>query len=313
MTDDTDHNGHTDADRETVAKKQEFDIDDTPERPTKDESTIGRLAGKAIATVPKPLLGIRGTLFKRMAIKSIENYHKTAGGDAIGINARAGQDIALEPVAYKSPAECDEGEQPGWHVKGRDKSWNPGSEGNTVNYLGRTPTVLLDDDAHVEAGWLAPRVGEAVEIGNHRPVFTDPTVKGVLDATPNANGARADGGANMEFELESPGVFSGDNIIDLDSGSGHDGMRISAAKAREWQAENAPSEQMQLQDDRAYMRGLIEAMDDSDELKAFIYAALFALAVIGLVVLGPKILGGGGGGGGLNPLMINAVGALAPL
>jgi len=54
-------------------------------------------------------------------------------------------------------------------------------------------------------------------------------------------------------------------------------------------------------------------MDDSDELKAFIYAALFALAVIGLVGLGPKILGGGGGGGGLNPLMINTLGALTPL
>jgi len=34
------------------------------DRPETDESTIGAIAGKALATVPKPLLGVRGTLFQ---------------------------------------------------------------------------------------------------------------------------------------------------------------------------------------------------------------------------------------------------------
>lgn len=286
------------------------DVDDA-ERPTKEESTIGRVAAKAIATVPKPLLGVRGTLFKRLAVKSIENYHKTAGGDAVAINAKPGQQVDLEPVLYRSPEECSEGEQPGWHVKGREKVWNPAGEGNSVNYLGRTPTVLLEDDSHVEAGWLAPRIGEAIELDNYRPVFTNPEITAVIDAPPaGANGARADGGANMEFELEAAGVFSGDNLIDLDSGAGYDGMRISAEKAREWQAETADSEQMQLTDDRAFMRGMMAAMDDEDK-KYILYALGFVLLALAIMFIGPSLMGGEGGGG-MNPLVINSLGLLAP-
>jgi len=307
-----------DSNREPVAAGEEYELPDDhwperdaePERPTTDESKIGRWAAKAIATVPKPLLGVRGTLFKRLAVKSIENYHKTAGGDAIGINAQAGQRVALEPILYKSPEECEEGEQPGWHVKGRDKVWHPGSEGNSVNYLGRTPVVNLEDDAHVESGWLAPRIGEAIALDNYRPVFTNAQINAVVDGVPaSANGtARADGGANMEFELEAAGVFSGDNLIDLDSGTGYDGMRISAAKAREWQAESADSEQMQLQDDRAFMRGMMAAMNDDDK-RYILYALVFVLLALAIMFIAPELLSGGGGGGGFIPtLMVSGLG-----
>jgi len=208
---------------------------------------------------------------------------------------------------YKSPETCEEGEKPGWHVKGREKVWHPAGDGSSVNYLGRTPTINLQDDEHVEAGWLAPRIGHAIELDNYRPVFTNPDVRGVLDATANANGAVADGGTNMEFELESPGVFSGENLIDLDSGPGYDGMRISATKAAEWQAENADSEEMQLQDDRAFMRGLMAAGDD-DGKRYFLYAIGFILLALAIIFLGPELLGGGGGGGGINPLMLGLTG-----
>ena len=300
---DADRNGDdpTESDRPTAADERAVSIGDV-ERPEKEESTIGRILAKGIATVPKPLLGVRGTLFKRLAVKSIENYHKTAGGDAIAINAQPGQQIGLEPVLYRSPEQCEEGEQPGWKVKGRDKVWSAASEGSSVNYLGRTPTVLLEDDAHVEAGWLAPRIGEAVELDNYRPIFTNPQITGVLDATPNGQ-ARADGGANMEFELEAAGVFSGDNLIDLDSGAGYDGMRISAEKAREWQAETADSEQMQLTDDRAFMRGMMAAMEDDDK-RYILYALVFVLLALAIMFIAPELLSGGGGGGGFIPTLM---------
>jgi hypothetical protein len=285
-------------------------------RPTKDESTIGRAGAKVISLFPKPLLGIRGTLFKRLAIKSIENYHKVAGGDAVAINAQPNQQLDLEPVLYRSPEQIDEGEKPGWKVKGRDKVWNPASEGNSVNYLGRTPTVLLEDDDHVEAGWLAPRIGEAIELDNYWPLFTDPTINAVIDTTPGAGGANgqamADGGANVQLELDSPGEWAQDNIVNLDSGAEYDGMRISTKKAREWRAENTDSEHMQMQEDRGYLQGLANS-DQTSPVKMFIYAALFALAVIGLVLLGPKLIGGGGGGSAVSPLMINTLSAFAAL
>ena len=284
--------------------------DTTPERPTKDESTIGALGAKVITSIPKPLLGIRGTLYKRMVVKGLENYHKTAGGDAVAINAKAGQQIDLEPVLYRTPEEVDEGEKPGWKVKGRDKVWNPAKEGNSVNYLGRTPLVNLEDDEHVEAGWLAPRVGQAIELDNYWPIFTNPQINAVIDAgQPGANGARADGGMNVDLELDSPGKWAGDNLIDLDSGEGYDGMRISSSKAREWQAEHTDSEHMQMQEDRGYLRGLASG-DETDVVRVFLYATLLVLGVLAIVLLGPELIGGSDGGGGINPLMIEAVATL---
>ena len=281
------------------------DSDDT-DRPTKEESTIGALGAKVLTSIPKPLLGIRGTLFKRMAIKGIENFHKTAGGDAVAINAKAGQQLELEPVLYRTPEEVEEGEKPGWKVKGRDKVWNPAKEGNSVNYLGRTPMINLEDDEHVEAGWLAPRVGQAIELDNYWPIFTNPEINAVIDAgQPGARGARADGGMNVDLELDSPGRWAGDNLIDLDSGEGYDGMRISASKAREWQAEHTDSEHMQMQEDRGYLRGLASG-DDTDVVRIFLYAALLVIGVLAVVLLGPELVGGGDGGG-MNPLLIDTL------
>lgn len=294
------------------------DGDDEPrERPTKDESTIGRWLGKTIATIPKPLLGIRGTLYKRMFTKSLNNYYKAIGGaDAIAINAKAGQRLDLEPVAYRPPDACEDDESPGWYAKDRDKVWSPASEGNSVNFLGgKTPTVLLEDDDHVEAGFLAPRIGQAIELDNYRPVFTNTQLTAVAPVVGdlNQNGALADGGEirpeDIGLEPNNPGQWAGDNIIDLNSADGYGGMRISTAKAREWRAEHADSEAMQRAEDRGR---LMEALggDDTNVTKLFLYAALFSLAVIGLVVLGPKLMSSGGGGGGINPLVIGLGGLL---
>ena len=170
--------------------------------------------------------------------------------------------------------------------------------------------MILEDDDHVEAGFLAPRIGEAIELDNYSPVFTNANFDVTL--APQAGGARADGGVgaaggDIDLQLNSPGQWAGDNVIDLDSGGEYEGMRISTAKAREWRAEHADSEAMKRAEDRGR---LMEALggDDVDITRLFVYAALFALAVIGVVLLGPELVGGGGGG--INPLMINAVGAL---
>src|SRR6056297_3003422 len=320
---DPETNGHGGFEPEHTAESGDEHVENVAksDRPTKDESTIGRVAGKALASLPKPLLGIRGTLFKRMAMKSIENYYKASGGDAIAINAQPGQKIDLEPVAYKSPEEVDEGEKNGWRVKGRDKVWKPTTESNSVNYLGRTPTIIVEDDEHVETGFLAPRIGQAIELDAYAPVFTNPTFNSVFEVggqqTAQAE-ALADGGQSVApqqqldqwaqqhlggLELDRPGMFTGETLIDLDSGDGYDGMRISASKAREWQAENAESEQMQMQEDRGYIRGLAQADDGPSLTKLLLICAAIILGVLAIVFIGPQ-LAGGGGGGGINPLTL---------
>lgn len=278
---------------------------DLPEDANRKHSRLGSVGAKFATLLPKPMIGIRGTLYKKMAVRSIKNFYKISGGDAIAINAKPGQRIDLEPVKYRAPEEIDEGERPGWKAKGRDKVWNAAREGNSVNYLGRTPTVLLEDDEHVEAGWLAPRIGEAIELDNYWPVFQNAQINAVLDVpSTNADQPVADGGRNVELELEHPGTWAGDNIIDLGSGEGYDGMRISASKAREWQAESVDSEQMQMQEDRGYLQGLASAKDGPNLTKLLLICAGIILGVLAIVLLGPELINGGdGGGGGINPLI----------
>jgi len=300
---DVGHESETgDANVETNVKRDAID------RPTKEESTLGKLGAKLLTTVPKPILGVRGTLFKRMAVKSIENYHKVAGGDAVAINAKAGQQLALEPVAYKAPEECEEGERPGWRVKGREKAWDPAKEGNSVNYLGRTPVVALEDDSHVEAGWLSPRIGQAIELDNYWPLFADPEITAHINAGAGAagNGAISDGGmGSLQFTLDDIGQYADDAIVDLNSGAGYDGMRISMSKAREWQAEHAESEAMQMQEDRGYLRGLANGDDGPSLFKLLLVCAAIILGTLFAVFGLPQLLGGSGvGAGGINPLML---------
>jgi len=140
-------------------------------------------------------------------------------------------------------------------------------------------------------------------------VFTNADINAVIDAGAGRNGARADGGMGVELELDSPGQWAGDNVVDLDSGP-HDGMRISTAKAKEWRAEQADSEAMKRAEDRGR---LMEALsgDDSDAARIFLYAVLLVLGVLGIVFVLPKLLSSGGGaGGGINPLIIGLSGLL---
>jgi hypothetical protein len=287
--------------------------DDLPDDVDKEHSSIGSAGAWLANLVPKPLIGIRGTLYKRMVIKGLENYHKTAGGDAIAINAKPGQRIGLTPVQYRPPEAVDEGEQPGWKAKGRDKVWHAASEGNSVNYLGRTPTILLEDDDHAEVGWLAPRIGEAIELDNYWPVFTDADINAVIDyqgpAGAGGQPARADGGANVSLELDSPGEWAQDNILDLGSGDGYSGMRISARKAREWRAETTDSEHMQMQEDRGYLRGLANGENGPGIFRLLLLCAAIILGVLFLVLVAPKLIGSGGGAGGVSPIQISTLAA----
>jgi len=241
-------------------------------------------------------------LWRKLAFKSLERYHRAAGGDALAIEKQPGQKIDLVPVKYISAEENDEGERAGWHVKGRDKTYDAGPEGNSLNFIGRTPTIPLHADAAVETGWLAPRIGTAIELDNYWPLFVGAEIKPVFDVQGppgvDANGqAVADGGLNItrddfsQFELSNPGMYAGDSVVDLSSQEGSDGMRISLRKSKEWQAETTTSEKMQMQEDRGYLMGLVDG-NHTDAKRIFLYAVLLVLGVLAIVLLGPQLISG---------------------
>jgi hypothetical protein len=87
-------------------------------------------------------------------------------------------------------------------------------------------------------------------------------------------------------------------------------MRISTAKAREWQAEHLDSEHGQMQEDRGYLRGLANGDEGPSVFKLLLLCAAIILGTLGIVLLGPELVGGGGDGGSVSPLIIGALGGL---
>lgn len=284
-----------------------------PERPDLRDKT-GAALGKFISSVPR-LIPKQARIFRAMAMNSIKQYHKRAGGDALGLDARAGQQLDLTPVKYRAAEECGEGEKPGWVSKDGDKTWSAASEGRVVDYLNNTPVVALDRDSHVECGWLRPRIAEAIELDNYEGVYTNAQLTAVAPVVGNATGkgALADGGQitpeDIGLEPNNPGQWAGDALLDLDSGAGYDGMRISFRKASEWASEQTTAQEMQMQEDRGYIRGLANGDDGPSTFKLLLLCAAIILGTFLIVFVGPELLGGGGGGS-INPLMIGALGTV---
>jgi hypothetical protein len=276
----------------------------TEERPDWRDKT-GAAAGKVISSIPR-LIPKQSRIFRAMAMNSIKQYHKRAGGDALALDARAGQQLDLTPVKYRPAGECDEGEKPGWVAKDGTHTWSAASEGRVVDYLNNTPVVALDRDSHVECGWLRPRIAEAIELDQYDGIYTNPQVNLVADA--QANGQAVADGGSPSLELGSPGQWAGDALVDLDSGEGYDGMRISFRKASEWASEQTTAQEMQMQEDRGYIRGLANGDDGPGTFKLLLLCAAIILGTFAIVFIGPQLLGGGGGS--INPLMIGALGSL---
>jgi len=289
--------------------------DDSQPDPSPAQDRIAGAIVKAITT-PLTVMPGRGTISRKLFAGALKKYHDIGGGDAIGLIAEPGQQLDVRPIKYRAPKDCEEAERPGWVEKGGDKVWHAGAEGRVVDYLGRTPIVALERDGHVEAGWLKPRIGQAIELDNYDPLFTNPEITAEVDVTPDtpgtaANSAIPDGGTSLDIGIESLGRYDGAEILDLDSGDGYDGMRVDFRKASAWAFEQTTTEEMQMQEERGWLRGKISG-SGTNELKVFIYAALFALAVIAVVTLGPGLINGGGGGGGgsLPSLMVGALGVV---
>jgi len=104
------------------------------------------------------------------------------------------------------------------------------------------------------------------------------------------------------------GNYAGAEVVDLDSGDAYDGMRVDFRKASDWAFEQTTTEEMQMQEDRGYLRGQLSASDGPSVTKLLLLCAAIILGALAIIELGPLLLSGGGGGssgsGGINPLII---------
>ncbi|MWG35895.1 hypothetical protein [Halomarina oriensis] len=256
-------------------------------------------------------------IWKRLVVGGLWQLHKQSGSDAIGLNHLPSGNVELVPVRH-----CQKlgeiGEEPGWKEKGGDRAWEASAQGNAVTFIGRTPVVMLDDDADSIGTWLDARVTDAIDKGNMRDLYRVDHGEFTAEITyPQAGGAGAgaavtDGGTNADvwtdFNPTSSPIFE-DTLIDLGSNEGFNGAAMSFRHYKDTDRDSTSQEKLKMAEERGKLVGM-----NPEQMKAFIIkvllivAALGAVASVGDVLLG-ALLGGGGGGaadavGGVVPGML---------
>jgi len=312
-------NGHDDgnADGDTAA------VDNTgrPKDGAKDAGKAGKYAASIAGTVAGTMLKtaqlvpMQSRLFKRLAVGGLKGYYKRSDADALGLEARANGELGLVPLTYLTSEVTDDGQRPGWQVHGRERSYDAASMGDSVHYLKDTPIVPLHSDSTVEATWMAPRIAEAVELDQYWPVFENAEINPIFQV-PAGQGENpgqttyADGGQLnprdqfLGFEVSDPGNYAGDSIVNLESGAGHDGMRVSFSKSQDILDERTTSERMDMQEQRGRIMSNLQGGKEEYAIKMMLIAgAVIVLAFAALKGI-PLLFGGeGGGGAGINPLL----------
>ncbi len=295
MTDDSNKDG------EDSVSKAETRGEDAGEAVARTLNTAGRaITGFILQFVYAftRVLPKSSALWKNLMLKSAKAYEKRTGADAIALNARPNGTIDPIPVKW-SP----NGEKSKWVSKNGDLEWGPGSEGRNTDRLGKANVILVDEDGLEKWETLDARVAEAIELDDWDPLYTNPTIqKTVIDSSGVDRQAVADGGypqdAMQSYTLRDRGELS-DALIDISSGDGLDGMRVSWRKFKELRQETTTSEEMQRQEDR----GRIAEMEGKEELakKMLIIAGAIVVLSLAMAFVVPKLLasGGGGGGGGM--------------
>jgi hypothetical protein len=264
-------------------------------------------------TIMRLLPFVGGAFWRRLAMVSLANYHKRAGGDAVAILGKQEANKAtLKPVQYQDGLdELDD--EPGWSVKGMERKYKPSRHGGPFR-LGKTPVLPIDLTETRAGSPLECEVTEAVDQGRTRPLYrVDNSAE--LQARIDANGALggqgaavSDGGMNMErgFDPGQSPIFE-DMIVDLSPDGDYDGQAISFWKYSDADPDKTTPEQLEL----AKNRGLLAGMAGRDYKSLMVKLMLIAGAVAVAGLVGPEIVnalfasgGGGGGGGGINPFSI---------
>jgi len=273
---------------------------------------VGRLAhefSKTGITTLLTLMPFAENIWRKLAYFAIYQYHKRAGGDAVGFSHMPSGSISMEAVKYKE-ADIEEQKAAGWHSKDRDRSWDEGADGREVDYLGgKTPIALFDESATQRATPLEARFAQALDLDRVEGVYQNAQLRQITVDNPTAGGgaqAIADGGVSSSVTVDAKGPLA-DSVVDIGARDGHDGMRISVRKVKETYREKTDSEKMEEISRLSFLAGRMGNMDRSDVVKIM----LIALGIVAAATMGPGLVEGifssasaatsGSGGGGVIP------------
>jgi hypothetical protein len=276
----------------------------------------GKALGALISAFGSILLrrSFGAKMYKKIAIGALYKYHKRSGGDAIGLNHKPSDQLDLLPTKYDQKLG-ETSESPGWQVKDGERTWEESAQGKSIGFIGRTPVVMLDDDADSIGSWLDARVTDAIDKGRMRELVRvdEGTFKAEI-TYPNGAGAggqgpaMADGGANVwkDFEPAHTPIFE-DMLIDVGSDEGFNGSAVSFSNYKDTDRDSTSQEKLKMAEERGRLMGMDPERLKSWMLKIFAIAAGLALAgLVGPELIGGMFGGGGGGGGSIIPFMLGA-------
>lgn len=303
------------ADSNSVADTPE--AEETPDRATEAGENLGDAVRETSAnalvrfmTGFSSVVPFRARLMKKLMLGATYKYWKLSGGDALGLRARPNGQIAPTPVKWKDAIQPldevgQERQKPGWKVKNEDRAFGPGAEGRNVDWFGKTPVILLDDDNPEKFNTLDARISECLEDPERVDALFESAeinVTGMIDKrridAESGQQAVADGGT-VQVEDHYDVLFGSigrgrlkDKLIDVSSGEGFDGMRVSWRKVQEQRHEQTTTEEMQNQEVRGWLAG--KAGDDHSDLvkKLMLYFILAVLGLVAIIFLGPPLLTG---------------------
>jgi hypothetical protein len=237
------------------------------------------------------------------AVVALQRYWKKSGGDAIGLKGNDQSNTAeLAPVKYDEGLG-DQEDQPGWRVKGEDRTFAPAHAGGPIR-LGKTPILPINEDERRAGSWLECNVTEAIADGQMAELYDvgSADLRATIDYAAGSAPAMSDGGmavTDMEFNPRESPVFK-DTIIDLTSPQDYDGRAMSWWKY----ADHDPTKTTPEALDNAEQRGMLAGLAGQDNKDMIVKIMLIAAGCIIGGIAAPhlpeivRIFAGGGGGGG---------------
>jgi hypothetical protein len=269
-------------------------------------------SAKVGLTVLGTVLPFFGGVWQRMVAWSLQQWHKKAGGDAIGLVVEPNGKIEPTPVKYKAQSvEDEDAERAGWHEKGGSRTWHEGADGREVDRLGKTPVVWLDSASTQRATTTEARFAQCLDLDrtNRLVQLAD---EGQFDITVQmadsaaADQPLADGGmAWQAVETSVQGAIKERALVDIGSGD-HDGMRLDPRKVKETYREKTGGEQLDEVERLGFLAGLLSA--DQDKTGFVIKVLLIALGFVAAALVGPDLMSQAGSAGGSTlPIMLGGL------
>ncbi len=289
-------------------------------------STLGVKAAEVVYTGVAMIVGLLGEfvntfgtllpgtakIYKRLAYAGLHGYYKSySAADAVNINSRFNGSVELSLVKFKENLGEKE-DAAGWKALGRDRIWHEGAGGSETEHIeGKTPVVMLDDDANDRYPRTVRRTAEAIACDRYNHVYEDATLQQtIVEYNPDAEEerARADGGEQADpYELIDQREVGAPDLVDLgdygddievypDSPDGFDGTRLSLDAAKELLPEQTDAEKI----NDAKERGVLAGMDLDQEpnyWRPYLIATLLVLGVLFIIFVLPMIFGDGSGAG----------------